>query len=126
MHLLGRNIYVAVNDFNGYRLVHIRRYDEHNERPGVLIPTKTGICLMEGEFENLKSFISLVDEDMTRLREKRPNPTKKRKCTPTSTKPATIPLVHPSQGLKDNGTDEMRDWINKNQDIWNAETMQTK
>ena len=72
MHLLGRNVYINVTVYEGRRLVHIRRYDEDNERPGRLYPSKVGICMTEGEYEKLKSLMGVVDQELTKLGQQQP------------------------------------------------------
>ena len=61
MYQLSGMRFVSVSDFRGKPLVNIREYYESN---GKLLPGKKGISLAIDQYEQLKKFISKLDEDL--------------------------------------------------------------
>ena len=58
----GKEKYVSVNLFAGGVYVHLRHHWTNQE--GKLIPTKKGIALTPEEFDQLKSYIGKIEEDI--------------------------------------------------------------
>ena len=72
MYHIGNDKFVSVSVWNGELKVHIRQYynianDPNTKWAGKMIPTKKGIALNKYEWENLKTCIDTVSQEMSNI-----------------------------------------------------------